>query len=111
MAERTEMELLVERVDAASVEQAVENVLALLKDAGVEATVRPAERRDDGRFRFQLERSGYVCELDMPGLPLERVAGFTGARDQNVWDFPRVYVGSSCLWYSAVKQVRRALRG
>jgi hypothetical protein len=37
---------------------------------------------------------------------------FTGAADQNIWDFPRLYVnGSSWVWIYAVGSVADALHG
>lgn len=69
-------------------------------------------RQQDGRFRFVV-RSGEEAEveIDMPGLALERVR-YMQERDQNIFDFPRLYVnGSSWLWCFAVTMVGEALRG
>ena len=59
---------------------------------------------NDGRFRFTLLERGYgeSCVVDMPGLPLDQVR-FTGDGDQNIRDFPRLYVnGSSWVWCYAL---------
>lgn len=57
---------------------------------------------DDGRFTYHLTHNGRVAEVEMPGLPLDRVR-FMQAADQNIWDFPRLYVdGSSWVWCFAL---------
>lgn len=90
--------------------QALANVLKLVEDAGVELS-RPPEggaAGDDGRYPFTLRVVGRVrpVEVDMPGLPLERVR-YTGA-PQDPFAFPRLYVdGSSWLWCIAVNILKR----
>ena len=61
-----------------------------------------------GRFLFDVEvelhdGKKFSLEVEMPGLPLDKVR-FIGAPEQNIWDFPRLYVdGSSWVWkYSFV---------
>jgi hypothetical protein len=52
----------------------------------------------DGRWTFQVRIDGRWRKISMPGLPLDRVR-FTGEGNQNIWDFPRLYVdGSSWIW-------------
>lgn len=56
----------------------------------------------DGRFRFFVHRGGRWHAIDMPGLPLAQVR-YMGEPDQNIWDFPRLYVdGSSWVWKFAI---------
>ncbi len=56
----------------------------------------------DGRFAFLLWKGERCHEIQMPGLPLNRVR-YMGEPDQNAWDYPRLYVdGSSWLWMFAI---------
>lgn len=57
----------------------------------------------EGRFAFTLNMAdGRTVEVQMPGLPLDRVR-YTGADGQNIWDFPRLYIdGSSWVWKFAL---------
>lgn len=61
----------------------------------------------DGRYAFVLtavtaDGREYVLDIDMPGLPVEKVR-YTGADGQDIWDFPRLYVeGDSWVWKFAV---------
>jgi len=56
-----------------------------------------------GRYIFNItvdlkDGRHFEFEVEMPGLPLDKVR-FTGEDDQNIWDFPRLYVdGSSWVW-------------
>jgi hypothetical protein len=99
-------------VVGATVEDARANVDALLRDAGVDPTSVEVDRDpaydDGGRFSFVVHGAVRDCEVDMPGLPLDRVR-FTGAPDQDIWQFPRMYVdGGSWVWKYAVGFVSRA---
>lgn len=39
-----------------------------------------------------------IHDVMMPGLPLSKVR-YVGGNDQNIWDFPRLYIdGSSWVW-------------
>ena len=52
----------------------------------------------NGRFAFLLTNGVRTHEIQMPGIPLEKVR-FMGEAAQNIWDFPRMYVdGSSWVW-------------
>lgn len=63
----------------------------------------------NGRFRFVLVRGERRCEIDMPGLPIDRVR-YVGGEGQDIWDFPRLYVdGSSWVWKFAVNRARDKL--
>ena len=56
----------------------------------------------EGRFTYILWKGERCHEIEMPGLPLNRVR-FTGDESQNIWDFPRLYVdGGSWVWKYAV---------
>jgi hypothetical protein len=55
-----------------------------------------------GRWSFTVTADGHEYLIEMPGLPLDCVR-FMDMPDQNVWDFPRLYVdGSSWLWMFAL---------
>jgi hypothetical protein len=62
---------------------------------------------EDGRFAFVIwgktvDGQDWENEIDMPGLPLDQVRWIDGP-DQNIWDFPRLYVdGSSWAWKFAL---------
>lgn len=99
-------------VSDASLRQAETNMPELLLDAGIEgATIerRPDQDDGEGRFSFLVALDDRQAEVDMPGLPLGRVR-YQGTEDQNIFDFPRLYVdGSSWVWPYAVSQVAEAL--
>lgn len=68
----------------------------------------------DGRFGFALQHpalpNGAAVEIEMPGLPVERVR-YMGEDGQNIWDFPRLYVdGSSWVWKYALGVVGDVLK-
>lgn len=96
-------------VQGATLDHAYDNMRALLADAGMPAAKfrrDPDEDVDGGRFPFLVTIGDDEVSVDMPGIPLERVR-YTGADDQNIWDFPRLYVdGSSWVWMFAVNRLR-----
>jgi hypothetical protein len=57
----------------------------------------------DGRYAFALAMAdGRTIEIQMPGLPVERVR-YIDSDGQNIWDFPRLYVDdSSWVWTYAL---------
>ncbi|WP_432169087.1 hypothetical protein [Streptomyces sp. 1222.5] len=63
----------------------------------------PDDDYGDGRYAFELEMAdGGSIEIQMPGLPVERVR-FMGEDGQNILDFPRLYIdGSSYVWEFAL---------
>lgn len=68
---------------------------------------RPSGDYGDGRYDYVLHRGIRQVSVNMPGLPLERVAL---RPDGNAWHFPRLYVdGNSWLWPFALSSARRAL--
>lgn len=95
-------------VDGADIDTAASNMEALTRDllalgCKVGDTSHAARDSDgDGRWPFVITVNGREHEVDMPGLPLDRVR-FMGEDDQNIWDFPRLYVdGSSWIWQFAL---------
>jgi len=102
-----------EPIGNANETEAINNMTAFLADAGipdatVERTAQQAKHDCGGRFFFDVTGDGVrggSCEVLMPGLPLEKVR-FVGGEDQNIWDFPRLYVGgSSWVWKYAVGMI------
>lgn len=97
-------------VPAATVENASANAEAFavdLRSAGIDVTdVTRAEAEDygDGRFAYRLTTGDErTIEVQMPGLPLEQVR-YVNAPDQDIWDFPRLYVDdSSWVWMFALR--------
>lgn len=91
-------------------EQAAANVCAFIADvaakigcdpAGVTAT-HETTASDGGRYPFTLIRGERRCEVDMPGIPTDRVR-WMREPGQNIWDYPRLYVdGSSWVWWFAI---------
>jgi hypothetical protein len=92
-------------VNNATEENAAENIKHYILDNGVEGVefVRiPNKDYGNGRFAFLLWKNTICHEIQMPGLPLERVR-FVDSEGQNIWDFPRLYVdGSSWVWKFAL---------
>lgn len=56
----------------------------------------------DGRFAFDLAfGDGRTAQVQMPGLPVDRVRWL--GQDQDIWQFPRLYVDdSSWVWFFAL---------
>ncbi len=97
-------------VDGSMEEYANQNIAQLVQDVGLEGvTYRRDAPKDygEGRFAYQLNREERDVEVQMPGLPLDKVRYLE--EGQNAWDFPRLYVdGSSWLWEFAVDMIRDA---
>ena len=57
----------------------------------------------EGRYAYTLAMAdGRSIEIQMPGLPVDQVR-YLDKPDQNIWDFPRLYVdGSSWVWKYAL---------
>lgn len=98
----------------ATAESAAANIVAFIADLNVgPLAIRRDEAADSGgRFGFVLtHENGRKIAVDMPGLPIDRVR-YVQAPDQNIWNFPRLYVdGSSWVWRYGVNVGRRALLG
>lgn len=99
-------------VVAATEENAKVNVRQFAKDLaekGVKILRTTRRSKDDygeGRFCFHLRvayrRMKRTLEVQMPGLPLEKVR-YLGTPEQNIWHYPRLYIdGSSWVWSFAV---------
>lgn len=103
-------------VDEASELAARDAIEALIDDIALEPRPTWARRSKDdygeGRFAFAIfweGREGAVVEIQMPGVPIDRVRYLAG---MNPWQFPRLYVdGSSWLWKFAIEAARGALTG
>ena len=55
----------------------------------------------EGRYAFDFYIGDELHQIQMPGLPLEKVRYLGG--EQSPWDFPRLYVDdSSWLWFFAL---------
>lgn len=92
-------------VFGATVEEASKNMAQLIIDAHIpDATFERMPTIDDrGRFGFRVLWGNKEWEVEMPGLPLERVR-WLGSEGQNIWDFPRLYLdGSSWVWKYAME--------
>lgn len=84
------------------------NMRWLVSDAGLQdARIRRKRRLDDsGRFGFSVKCEGRAWDVEMPGLPIERVRFMKGL---DPWQFPRLYLdGSSWLWEFAVNIMRES---
>lgn len=97
-------------VEGATVEQAKANMDAFAADLverGMYVTglTRREDADDDGRYGYLLTMGdARKVEIDMPGLPLDRVR-YMDSEGQDIWDFPRLYVdGSSWIWMFALGQ-------
>lgn len=66
----------------------------------------PGNPPDDGRYYFEVEVDGVYHEIEMPGIPIDQVR-WMGEPEQNIWDFPRLYIdGSSWIWKFALDVTR-----
>lgn len=93
-------------VENANHDDAGTNMAAFLKDCGITEYAYFTGGVKGGRFEFTINIGDRAVRIDMPGLPLERVR-YTGADDQNIWHFPRLFVdGDSWLWQFAVSIVK-----
>lgn len=101
-------------VQGATLENAMGNMGQFIVDLGGNGWVFSLRETTghEGRWRFDLicpDGSRYGV-IDMPGLPLDRVR-FTGAKGQDIWDYPRLYEnGNSWVWKYALNVVGREER-
>lgn len=83
-------------------DNAYENITAYIADCEIPMRVVRSEHEDDeGRYLFVLRNDeyDYQIEVEMPGLPLDKVRYVKGDK-RSILDFPRLYVnGSSWIWY------------
>lgn len=97
-------------VDKASEENAIDNIKHFITDIGkdVDFVRIPEKDYGEGRFAFLLWYGNFCHEIQMPGLPLERVR-WMDSEGQNIWHFPRLYVDdSSWVWKFALDVVFEA---
>lgn len=90
-------------VDNATEQHATTNMEHFVTDCSAKNLkfVRLTYLDDRGRFGFLLYRDTRCHTIEMPGLPLEKVR-YMGP-EQDIWDFPRLYVdGSSWVWCYAL---------
>jgi hypothetical protein len=74
-------------------------------------TRRPDADYGDGRYAYTLHLDDGAAEIQMPGLPVDRVR-YLDQSDQNIWDFPRLYVDdSSWVWKFALDVVKDVAKG
>lgn len=99
----------------ANIVQLIEDVYVLRCQIGDRSqkfsviTYASTDQEYNGRYRFDLTAGDRTVDVDMPGLALDEVR-FLGREDQNVWDFPRLYVeGNSWVWRFAIDMVVYAL--
>jgi len=81
--------------------------IADLKEGGhakaVDLLPQPDAPEDRGRWTFSIIADTEVHEIEMPGLPVDQVR-WMDREDQNIWDFPRLYVDdSSWVWFYALR--------
>jgi len=100
----------------ATVEQAESNMRAFVADLAERGHQDAAIERKadadydtsdhDGRFCWTVTVDGEPSvEVQMPGIPLDQVRWL--GRDQDIWQFPRLYVDdSSWIWFFALNQFR-----
>lgn len=90
------------------------NLAPLIKDAGLdpaEVTIEGGTDDGSGRYEYTLKLGERSVDVDMPGLPLDKVR-YIDSATQNIWDFPRLYVdGSSWVWSFATGFVHDGLTG
>lgn len=86
-------------------EQAYENMKQFIKDCEIPLHIESANfEPDGGRYLFTLKADDFKfeTEVEMPGLPLEKVR-YMAEEGQNPFQYPRLYVdGSSWLWKFAI---------
>jgi hypothetical protein len=90
-------------IEGAGLEDAQTNIDHFITDSKLSGVnvVRVPERDEEGRYGFLLWKDTRCHLVEMPGLPLHQVRFMS--RDQNPWDFPRLYVDeSSWLWEFAL---------
>lgn len=82
-------------------ENAYENIKQYIKDCEIPLYIAKSNHvPDEGRYLFVLRNDEYdfETEVEMPGLPLEKVR-YVRAEGQNIFEFPRLYVdGGSWIW-------------
>ena len=84
---------------------AIENMKHFIADCKIpELNFTRIECKDygEGRYAFLIWKDMTCHEIQMPGLPLDKVR-FMDEKTQNIWDFPRLYIDdSSWIWIFAI---------
>lgn len=83
---------------------AIDNIKHFITDLKIkyEAIRIPAKDYGEGRYAFLIYMDNICHEVQMPGLPLDKVR-FVKSNDQNIWNFARLYIdGSSWVWLFAL---------
>ena len=87
-------------VSGSTRENADKNMQKFLEDTKSDS-FEFVKEKDNGRFTYALRKGEWVAEIQMPGLPLEKVR-YMKEPGQSIWDFPRLYVDrSSWIWLYA----------
>lgn len=96
-------------VPEATAQQAAGNMTAFVDDLRAKGLLATGFSRHagadygNGRYAFDITfAAGHTAQVQMPGLPLDQVR-YLGEPEQNIWDFPRLYVDdSSWVWKFAL---------
>ncbi len=99
-------------IEGATAGHAKQNIAQLILDVGFDPeqveVAHYAEHDDSGRFFFVLRYNDQTCEVEMPGLDLSQVRYLD--KEQNIWDFPRLYVNDeSWVWKFAIGHIKSSL--
>ncbi len=94
-------------VEGATEEYAQANIQHFIADCGDGWRATRCVQDDcNGRYSFVLWRGNRCHQVDMPGLPLDRVRYMSGPF-QRIGDFPRLYVdGGSWIWKFALSIIQ-----
>lgn len=93
-------------VETGTKEQSELNVKALIEDVKLECVYRFRSENNDGRHTYEIYHNNEVIEVEMPAILLDKVR-YLGNEGQNIWHFPRLYVGgSSWVWLYAIDIIK-----
>lgn len=86
----------------------LDHFLTDLTNAGHTASyVATGDTPVDGRWMYVIRVDDRLWEIQMPGLPLDKVR-YMAEDGQSAWNYPRLYVeGSSWLWTFALDIISR----
>ncbi len=95
-----------EGIEDATEQNAMDNMKHYIADCEVDdlSFVRiPQKDYGDGRFAFLIWKGTRCHEIQIPGLPLDKVR-YVGSKGQNIWDYPRLYIDDgSLIWKFAIR--------
>lgn len=95
------------------IKNATANIAKFMEDLGLQGLRKRhlASLDRNGRFGYRLYYEGKHSDIEMPGLPLDKVR-YVDSVTQNIWNFPRLYIdGSSWVWAFATGCAISALTG